>query len=166
VRFTRGKRRLAPCGIPRRRTVSWDSSERAQRPRVGLPFGPSSRNLRFGSCTSALLRTRETSEASQRISSRLVRQHESADILPDCAHAVSGRAQELSGGFTRMADTLERLSLIVETLDRRVRARASGAHAGSNARYQTQRLTPAVTTDPAALCIDERLTMRKSLSRR
>jgi uncharacterized protein YukE len=61
---------------------------------------------------SALLRTRETSEASQRISSSLARQQESADILTDCAHAVSSRTQDLSSGFTRMADTLERLSLV------------------------------------------------------
>jgi methyl-accepting chemotaxis protein len=60
----------------------------------------------------ALLRTREAVEASQRISSSLAKQRESVDGLTDGAHAVATRAQELNGGFARMADTLERLSLV------------------------------------------------------
>jgi methyl-accepting chemotaxis protein len=61
---------------------------------------------------SALLRTQEASEASQRVSSNLAKQRESVDALTDGAHAVATRADELRGGFARMADTLERLSLV------------------------------------------------------
>jgi methyl-accepting chemotaxis protein len=60
----------------------------------------------------ALLRTREAAEASQRIASNLAKQRASADVLADRAHAVAAHAQELSGGLARIADTLERLSLV------------------------------------------------------
>jgi methyl-accepting chemotaxis protein len=60
----------------------------------------------------ALVRTREAAEASQRIVSNLVKQRASTDVLADRAHAVAAHAQELSGGLLRVADTLERLSLV------------------------------------------------------
>jgi methyl-accepting chemotaxis protein len=60
----------------------------------------------------ALLRTREASEASQRITSNLAKQRASADVLADRAHAVAAHAQDLSGGLTRITDALERLSLV------------------------------------------------------
>jgi methyl-accepting chemotaxis protein len=61
---------------------------------------------------SALLRTREAAEASQKITSNLAKQRASADVLADRAHAVAAHAQELSGGLAHVADTLERLSLV------------------------------------------------------
>jgi methyl-accepting chemotaxis protein len=60
----------------------------------------------------ALQKTREAAEASQRITSNLAKQRASADILADRAHAIAAHAQELSGGLARVADTLERLSLV------------------------------------------------------
>jgi methyl-accepting chemotaxis protein len=60
----------------------------------------------------ALSRTRDASEASQRIASNLAKQRASADVLADRAHAVAAHAQELGGGLARITDTLERLSLV------------------------------------------------------
>jgi methyl-accepting chemotaxis protein len=61
---------------------------------------------------SALLSTRDASEASQRIASNLAKQRASVDVLADRAHTVAAHAQELSGGLARITDTLERLSLV------------------------------------------------------
>jgi methyl-accepting chemotaxis protein len=61
---------------------------------------------------SAIFRTREAKDASHRVSSKLAKHRESTDTLADCAHSVATRAQELKGGFARMVDTLERLSLV------------------------------------------------------
>jgi methyl-accepting chemotaxis protein len=60
----------------------------------------------------ALVRTREASEASQRIASNLAKQRASADVLTDRAHAVAAHAQELGGGLARITDAFERLSLV------------------------------------------------------
>jgi methyl-accepting chemotaxis protein len=60
----------------------------------------------------ALLRTREASEASQRVATNLTKQRASADVLGDRVLALAAHAQELSGGLARIVDTLERLSLV------------------------------------------------------
>lgn len=60
----------------------------------------------------ALLRTREASEAAQRIASNLAKQRASADVLADRAHAVAAHAQELSTVLARITDAFERLALV------------------------------------------------------
>jgi methyl-accepting chemotaxis protein len=60
----------------------------------------------------ALQRTRDAGEAAQRIVSNLAKQRASGDVLADRAHAVTAHAQDLTGGLARIADTLERLSLV------------------------------------------------------
>lgn len=60
----------------------------------------------------ALVRTRDASEASQRVASNLAKQRASVDVLADRAHAVAAHAQDLSAGLTRISDAFERLSLV------------------------------------------------------
>src|SRR5579884_523063 len=60
----------------------------------------------------ALVRARDAGAAAQRIASSAARQRASIDVVADRARALSSRASEAQGGFTRVVDAFERLSLV------------------------------------------------------
>lgn len=60
----------------------------------------------------ALLRSREASEAAQRIAGTVAKQRAAVDALADRARQVSGRAQELTVIFGRIAELFDRLGLV------------------------------------------------------
>jgi methyl-accepting chemotaxis protein len=60
----------------------------------------------------ALVRMRDASSAAQRIAASAARQRGAMDAVADRARAVSSRASELQGAFSRAVDAFERLSLI------------------------------------------------------
>ncbi|HEY8086225.1 MAG TPA: methyl-accepting chemotaxis protein [Polyangiaceae bacterium] len=60
----------------------------------------------------ALVRARDAGAAAQRIASNAARQRSSVDTVADRARAISSRAAEVQGTFTRVVDAFERLSLV------------------------------------------------------
>jgi methyl-accepting chemotaxis protein len=60
----------------------------------------------------AVIRTREWGEAAQRIAATIAKQRAAVDALADRARHVSGRAQELTVIFGRVAEVFERLGLV------------------------------------------------------
>jgi methyl-accepting chemotaxis protein len=60
----------------------------------------------------ALVRARDAGSAAQRIASSAARQRASIDVVADRARGLSSRAAEAQGGFARVVDAFERLSLV------------------------------------------------------
>jgi methyl-accepting chemotaxis protein len=60
----------------------------------------------------ALVRARDAGAAAQRISSSAARQRASIDAVADRVRALSSRANEVQGGFSRVIDSFERLALV------------------------------------------------------
>src|SRR5438105_4798596 len=60
----------------------------------------------------ALSRARESGEASQRIAAIVAKQRAAVDAAADRARQVSGRAQELTAIFGRIAEVFDRLGLV------------------------------------------------------
>jgi len=60
----------------------------------------------------ALVRARDAGAAAQRIASSAARQRASIDTVADRARALSSRATELQGAFSRVVDAFERLALV------------------------------------------------------
>jgi methyl-accepting chemotaxis protein len=60
----------------------------------------------------SLVRARDAGAAAQRIASSAARQRASIDGVTDRARGLSSRAAEVQGGFARLIDAFERLSLV------------------------------------------------------
>jgi methyl-accepting chemotaxis protein len=66
----------------------------------------------WGAHQRAALAIRDSGEAAQRIASHIAKQRGTVDALADRARAVSARAQDLSGSFSRILDAFARLELV------------------------------------------------------
>jgi methyl-accepting chemotaxis protein len=60
----------------------------------------------------AIVRARDAGAAAQRIAASAARQRASIDGVADRARALSSRASEVQGGFSRVVDAFERLALV------------------------------------------------------